>query len=167
MESRVQDVTQYYAKFQNILPEKLMTKFGPLLGVADVADVTHVGLDKHLQEQYEHKEITTPELKNTNISNENIEDNKKITSEEYEKESQPSLDLPQAPHVPPIQTNQNNADYSDSRSELSNNAIEEYNAKLLLNQGAYWSGSKWNCKSCKYSYDGPGMIQHLHIEHNQ
>jgi len=26
MESRVQDVTQYYAKFQNILPEKLMTE---------------------------------------------------------------------------------------------------------------------------------------------
>src|SRR5919197_6486269 len=56
---------------------------------------------------------------------------------------------------------------SQHPSELSNNAMEEYSTKLLLNQGAYWPGSKWNCKSCKYSYDGPGMIQHLRLSHKQ
>ena len=45
--------------------------------------------------------------------------------------------------------------------------MEEYSTKLLLNQGAYWSSSKWNCKSCKYSYDGPGMITHLRLSHKQ
>jgi hypothetical protein len=44
---------------------------------------------------------------------------------------------------------------------------EEHSRNLLLKQGAYWSGSKWHCKSCKYSYDGPGMVQHLSVEHNQ
>jgi hypothetical protein len=79
--------------------------------------------------------------------------------------------MPQAPHVPPIQTEQDNTDYmnkpSQRSSEHSNDAMEEYDTKLLLNQGAYWSGSKWYCRSCKYSYDGPGMIEHLRLEHNQ
>ena len=139
--------------------------------MADVADVAHVGLDKHLQERYEDKEIATSELENTNISNINVENNEKVTSQEYAKGCQPSAHVPQASHVPPIQTEYNNVDelvrLSQHPSELSNNAMTEYDMKLLLNQGAYWSGSKWNCKSCRYSYDGPGMIQHLRLKHNQ
>jgi uncharacterized protein YdhG (YjbR/CyaY superfamily) len=146
-------------------------KVGPPQGVADVADVAHVGLDKHLQEQNEDKEIAISERENTNISNEGAENNEKIILQEEVKDSRASADVPQAPHVPPVPTKQDNADYmngpSQRSSEHSNNAVEEYSTKLLLNQGAYWSGSKWNCKSCKYSYDGPGMIQHLRLEHNQ
>jgi hypothetical protein len=140
-------------------------KVGPLLstGVADVADVAHVGLDKHLQEQYEDKEIGTSEHKNTNISNENTVNNEKIISQAEIKISQASVDVPQAPHVPPDEERK----LLQHTSELSNNAIDEYSTKLLLGQGAYWSGSRWNCKSCNYSYDGPGMIQHLRLEHNK
>jgi hypothetical protein len=47
------------------------------------------------------------------------------------------------------------------------NVENERHRNLLLKQGAYWSGSKWHCKSCKYSYDGPGMIEHLRLEHSQ
>ncbi len=127
--------------------------------------MTHVGLDKHTQEQYEHKEISASLHKNTNISNKNSVNNEEIISQEDGKGGQPSTHAPQVPHVPPIQTEQDIL--SSGTSELPNNAKEEYGIKLLLNQGAYWSGSKWNCKSCKYSYDGPGMIQHLRMEHNQ
>jgi hypothetical protein len=112
----------------------------------DVADVAHVGLDKHLQEQYEDKEISISERENENISNVKLENNEKITLQEEVKGSQAYPDVPQAPHVPPKQ---------------------EQEEHILLNQGAYWSGSKWYCKSCKYSYDGPGMIQHLRLDHNQ
>jgi hypothetical protein len=88
----------------------------PSAGVADVADVAHVGLDKHLQEQYEDKEIATSEHENTNISNKTIENNEKITSQGEVKDSQPYADVPQASHVPPLtQTEQDNAGYSDSR----------------------------------------------------
>lgn len=118
----------------------------PSAGVADVADVAHVGLDKHLQEQNEDKENANSERENTNISNENIEDNEEITSQEEVEGSHASTHVPQAPHVPPKQ---------------------EQEEHILLNQRAYWSGSKWHCKSCKYSYDGPGMIQHLRLDHNQ
>jgi hypothetical protein len=36
--------------------------------IFDVADVAHVGLDKHLQEEYEDKENAISERKNTNIT---------------------------------------------------------------------------------------------------
>jgi hypothetical protein len=138
-------------------------KVGPL-GVADVADV---GLDKQIQHDSANKEFTTSEHKSTNIFNEMARNNEKITSQENVKGSQPCVDVPQASHVSP----QYNTDYMDRpsqhSSEHSNNVMEEYSTKLLLNQGAYWSGSKWNCKSCKYSYDGPGMIKYLRLEHNQ
>ena len=127
-----------------------------------MADVAHVGLDKHLQEHSVDKEIATSELKNTNIYTRNNENNGKIIAEESEKDSQPYADVPQASHVPPDEQ-----DKLSERTELSNNATDEYSTKLLLSQGAYSSGSKWNCKSCKYSYDGPGMIQHLRLEHNK
>jgi hypothetical protein len=102
---------------------------------------------------------------NTNISNEYASNNEKIISQAKVEISHASADVPQAPHVPPIQTEQDTL--SRGTSELPNNAIEEYSTKVLLNQGAYWSGSKWNCKSCKYSYDGPGMLEHLRLEHSQ
>ena len=61
-------------------------------------------------------------------------------------DSYPRVDVPQASHVPPTQIEQTNANYTDRlyqhHSELANNAVEEYSTKLLLNQGAYWSGSK-------------------------
>jgi hypothetical protein len=142
----------------------------PLPGVADVADVAHVGLDNHLQEQYEDKEISISEHESTNIAIKKEENNAKIISQDDTKGSQPYVDAPQASHVPPTHSEQNNMDcgnrLSQYHSEHSDNAMEEYSTKLLLNQGAYWSGSKWNCKSCRYSYDGPGMIQHLSQEHN-
>jgi len=122
----------------------------PSIGVADVA---HVGLNKHLHEQHEDTEIATSVSESANISYGKAENSEKITSQDNAKDSRPCTYALQAPHVPPL--------------ENSNKAMEEYSAKLLLNRGAYWSGSKWNCKSCKYSYDGPGMIQHLGQEHNQ
>ena len=144
-------------------------KVGPL-GVADVAHVAHVGLDKHLQEQNEDKENAISEYENENISNDIAQNNEKITSHEGAKDGQASGDVPHPPHVPPIQTGRNDTDELDMSSQrilkLSYNDLE-YSTKLLLNQGAYWSGSRWNCKSCKYSYDGPGMIEHLRLEHNQ
>jgi hypothetical protein len=54
-----------------------------------------------------------------------------------------------------------------SRPSHDPSVENEHHRNLLLKKGAYWSGSKWNCKSCKYSYDGPGMIEHLRLEHNQ
>jgi hypothetical protein len=139
--------------------------------VTHVAHVTHVGLDKHLQEHSDDKEFTASKHENANIYNEETENNEKITSQKDGKGSQSCADVPQASHMPQPQTEQCNMDYRDTpfqdHSELSNNTMEESSTKLLLNQGAYWSGSKWNCKSCKYSYDGPGMIQHLRLEHNQ
>jgi hypothetical protein len=142
-------------------------KVGPssVADVADVAHVAHVELDKHLQEEHENKEIATSEHESTNIYNENRENNEKVTSQEDAKYSRPYVDVPQAPHVPPTQIERDKPD--QHHSEHSYNAMEEYSTKLLLNQGAYWSGSKWNCKSCKYSYDGPGMIEHLSLEHDQ
>jgi hypothetical protein len=44
--------------------------------------------------------------------------------------------------------------------------IEQDNGRLLK-QGAYWSGSLWHCKHCKFSYDRPGMIDHIRLKHNQ
>jgi hypothetical protein len=43
----------------------------------------------------------------------------------------------------------------------------EQDKRRLLEQGAYWSGSLWHCKHCKFSYDRPGMIEHIRLKHNQ
>jgi len=49
----------------------------------------HVGLDKHLQEQPEDKEINVPVPESTNISNKSQENNEKIPAQKDEKGSQP------------------------------------------------------------------------------
>jgi hypothetical protein len=37
----------------------------------------------------------------------------------------------------------------------------------LLDGGAFWSGSKHHCKSCSYSDDRFGMINHLWSNHHK
>ena len=44
--------------------------------------------------------------------------------------------------------------------------LTDEDIRRLLYYGAYWSGSSWHCKHCKYSYDKPGMINHLLSNHN-
>jgi hypothetical protein len=48
--------------------------------VTHMTHMTHVGLDKHLQEQPVDKEITCSEHENTNISKQNTENNEKIAA---------------------------------------------------------------------------------------
>jgi hypothetical protein len=52
--------------------------------------VTHVGLDKHLQEQPGDEEINALKQETANISSKNQENNQKITAQIDEKDSQSS-----------------------------------------------------------------------------
>ena len=63
--------------------------------------MTHVGLDKHLQEQHEDNEIASSEHENANISNKKLENNEKIAVQINEKDSQSSTDVSQASHASP------------------------------------------------------------------
>jgi hypothetical protein len=65
--------------------------------VTHMTHVTHVGLDKHLQEQPRDNETNTSEHENTNIS-------EKITSKDVIKDSRSSADVSQASHVSPAPT---------------------------------------------------------------
>jgi hypothetical protein len=72
--------------------------------VTHMTDMTHVGLDRHLQEQSVDKEIKVSQQENANISNKNQENNEKIAAQKDEKESQPPIDVSQASHVSPRAT---------------------------------------------------------------
>ena len=69
--------------------------------------MTHVGLDKHLQEQHGDKEIVASEHENTNISNKNLGNNEKIPAQTDEKGRLSSTDVSQASHVSPTATADN------------------------------------------------------------
>jgi hypothetical protein len=95
--------------------------------------VTHVGLDRHLQEQLEDKEINTLEQENTNISNKNQENNEKITAHTDEKYSQPSTDVSQASHVSPKGTGEQfQCYYCDS---FKTNSNDEYEGHTIMKHG--------------------------------
>jgi hypothetical protein len=64
--------------------------------VTHMTHVTHVGLDKHLEEQNEGEEIAISNQENTNILNKNTEDNEKSASGEDGKCAEPSIDVSQA-----------------------------------------------------------------------
>jgi hypothetical protein len=66
--------------------------------------MTHVGLDKHLQEQPEDKEIAASEHEDTNISSIMPENNEKISTQKHEKARLSSIDVSQASHVSPTAT---------------------------------------------------------------
>jgi hypothetical protein len=55
--------------------------------VTHMTHMTHVGLDKHLQEQPQDKEIIASEQINANISNRMLENNEKITFQDKVKDS--------------------------------------------------------------------------------
>ena len=69
------------------------------------------------------------------------------------------------------QNNQENVNFKErvpssepsEPSEPSEILTEEDNRRLLQ-QGAYWSDSLWHCKHCKFSYDKPGMVEHLRLK---
>ena len=44
--------------------------------------------------------------------------------------------------------------------------LTEEDTRRLLHYGAYWAGSSWHCKYCKYSYDRPGMVKHIQLKHS-
>jgi hypothetical protein len=116
--------------------------------VAEVADVAHVGLDKHIQEQYEDKENAISEHKNTNISNVRLENNEKIISQEDVKGSQASANVPQAPHVPPV----DDKEYSSTAA-----TAEEYQIPNSIYR-AY--GDTWKCHNCNTKGDKWFMQKH-------
>jgi hypothetical protein len=116
--------------------------------VADVADVAHVGLDKHIQEQYEDKENAISEHKNTNISNVRLENNEKIITQEDVKGSQASANVPQAPHVPPV----DDKEYSSTAA-----TTEEYQIPNSIYR-AY--GDTWKCHNCNTKGDKWFMQKH-------
>jgi hypothetical protein len=117
-------------------------------GMADVADVAHVGLDKHLQEQNEYKEIAISERENTNISNVRPESNIKIISQEEVKGSQASAYVPQAPHVPPV---------NDKKHSSTTATTEEQQTRDSIYR-AY--GDIWKCHNCNTKGDKWFMIKH-------
>ncbi|MFL6472862.1 MAG: hypothetical protein ACJ71H_18680 [Nitrososphaeraceae archaeon] len=93
--------------------------------VTHMTHMTHVGLDKHLQEQPEGKESVDSQHENTNISNKKPEDKEKITSQDDRKDGQSSIDVSQASHVSPIATaEQFQCYYCDSFKTNSNDDYE-------------------------------------------
>ena len=89
--------------------------------------------------------------KNTNyehIQVENIEEKPIIDENNTNKENNKLLNSSIKPSEP---------------SEPSEILTEEDNRRLLQ-QGAYWSDSLWHCKHCKFSYDKPGMVEHLRLK---
>jgi hypothetical protein len=59
--------------------------------VTHMTHMTHVGLDKHLHEQPNDKEIDISEHENRNISNKKPENNEKIPTQEYEIANPPRM----------------------------------------------------------------------------
>ena len=105
--------------------------------VTHMAHVTHVGLDKHLQEQPANKEINTfkqDNANNANISNKNQENNEKIAAHTDEKDIQSSTDVSQASHVSPIAARENDLQcyYCDS---FKTNSNDDYEAHVIMRHG--------------------------------
>jgi hypothetical protein len=95
--------------------------------------MTHVGLDKHMQEQADEKEINGLKQENANISNKNKENNEKIADQEEEKSSQYSIDVSQASHVSPTKTaEQFQCYYCDS---FKTNSNDDYEGHTIMKHG--------------------------------
>ena len=95
--------------------------------VTHMTHMTHVGLDKHLQEQPQDKEIIASEQINANISNRILENNEKITCQDKVKDSPSSADVSQASHVSPTTTTEQfQCYYCDSFKTNSNDDYERH-----------------------------------------
>jgi hypothetical protein len=89
--------------------------------------MTHVGLDKHLQEEPQDREITASEQINANISNIMLENNEKITCQDKVKDSPSSADVSQASYVSPTTTTEQfQCYYCDSFKTNSNDDYERH-----------------------------------------
>jgi hypothetical protein len=93
--------------------------------------MTHVGLDKHLQEQADDKEINVSEHESTKTSNKNQENNEKIADQEEEKGSQYSIDVSQASHVSPMASGQFQCYYCNFKT----NSNDEYEGHTMMKHG--------------------------------
>jgi hypothetical protein len=95
--------------------------------------MTHVGLDKHLQEQSGHNEINTSEHENTNISTKKAENNEKVAAQIDEIDSQSSTDVSQASYVSPkASAEQFQCYYCDS---FKTNSNDEYEGHVIRKHG--------------------------------
>jgi hypothetical protein len=96
--------------------------------VTHMTHMTHVGLDKHLQERPEDNGIVTSGHNNTNISNKNQENNEKIADQEEEKGSQHPTDVSQASHVSPEQ-------FKCYYCNFKTNSNDEYEGHTIMKHG--------------------------------
>jgi hypothetical protein len=67
--------------------------------------------------------------------------------------------------VPSVEASQHSQPSPNTSKPIVENKDTEQERRLL--QSAYWSNSLWHCKDCKFSYDRPGMIDHIRLKHNQ
>jgi hypothetical protein len=95
--------------------------------------MTHVGLDKHLQEQPEDKEIVSSEHDNTNISNKKADNDEKIISQNDEKSSQSSTEVSQASHVSPTATTEQFQCYHCDSFKANSN--DDYEGHVIRKHG--------------------------------
>ena len=58
------------------------------------------------------------------------------------------------------------ASNSGTGAFMPSEILTEEDRRRLLQQGAYWSGSSWHCKRCRFAYGRPGMVEHLLSTHN-
>jgi hypothetical protein len=125
-------------------------KVGPpsSTGVADVADVAHVGLDKHLGEQPGYDKIAGSEQEKENFLEKAGPNNENIASEQNDNAANPSPQVPQAPHVPPV---------DDKECASTADTTEEYQTSDSIYR-AY--GDTWRCHNCNTKGDKWFMIKH-------
>jgi hypothetical protein len=141
-----------YSKLQRlskIYELSIDVKVGTLAaGVADVADVADVGLDKHLGEQSDYDKIAGSEQEKENFLKKAGPNNENIASEQSDNAANPSSQVPQAPHVPPL----DDKEYSSTAATTEEHQIPDSIYR------AY--GDTWKCHNCNTKGDKWFMIKH-------
>jgi hypothetical protein len=113
-------------------------------GVADVAHVADVGLDKHMNGQAIDNKIDGFEQ----LHDETIENVENITSQQDDTNANSSVQAPQAPHAPPV----DDKEYSSTAATTEEHQIPDSIYR------AY--GDTWKCHNCNTKGDKWFMIKH-------